>query len=479
MIDWEPVIGLELHVQLATKSKIFSGTSTAFGAPPNSQASAIDLGLPGVLPVLNERAVRMAVTFGLAIGARINERSHFDRKNYFYPDLPKGYQISQFQHPIVGEGLVTIALDDGTVRDVRITRAHLEEDAGKSIHDAYAGMTGVDLNRTGTPLLEVVSEPDLRSPEQASAYFRHMHALVRALRICDGDLSQGSMRCDANVSVRPRGATKLGVRTELKNINSFRFVEIAVRGEIERQIALLERGGTVARETRGFDATTGTTYPMRGKELSDDYRYFPDPDLLPVVISPEYIAALRDAMPELPEARAERYTSALQLSAYDAARLCADPDLADYFETVVATSGVPKLAANWVLGELSAALNRSELAVADAPVTPQLLGELIQRITKGVVSGTGARSAFEALWQGEGTLDEIIASHGLEQIDDDEALTAAIADVIARHPDQVAQIRAGKDKVLGFLVGQVMKATAGKANPARVSELLRATLAAG
>jgi aspartyl-tRNA(Asn)/glutamyl-tRNA(Gln) amidotransferase subunit B len=256
MIDWEPVIGLELHVQLATKSKIFSGTSTAFGAPPNSQASAIDLGLPGVLPVLNERAVRMAVTFGLAIGARINERSHFDRKNYFYPDLPKGYQISQFQHPIVGEGLVTIALDDGTVRDVRITRAHLEEDAGKSIHDAYAGMTGVDLNRTGTPLLEVVSEPDLRSPEQASAYFRHMHALVRALRICDGDLSQGSMRCDANVSVRPRGATKLGVRTELKNINSFRFVEIAVRGEIERQIALLERGGTVARETRGFDATT-------------------------------------------------------------------------------------------------------------------------------------------------------------------------------------------------------------------------------
>ncbi len=356
---WEAVIGLEVHVQLATSSKIFSGAPTAFGAAPNAQACPVDLGLPGVLPVLNLEAVRMAVKFGLAIGARINEHSVFDRKNYFYPDLPKGYQISQFQQPVVGAGVLRITLDDGSERTIGITRAHLEEDAGKSVHDAFPGMTGIDLNRAGTPLLEVVSEPDLRLPAEAAAYFRRMHALVRYLRICDGNLAEGSMRCDANVSVRPLGETRLGERTELKNINSFRFLERAIELEIERQVDVLEAGGTIRRETRLYDPDRNETRAMRTKELSDDYRYFPDPDLLPLVITPAFIEATAASLPELPEARRARYRDELGLTPYDATWLTDDADVADYFDAVAAAAGDAKLAANWVMGDLSAALNRA------------------------------------------------------------------------------------------------------------------------
>jgi aspartyl-tRNA(Asn)/glutamyl-tRNA(Gln) amidotransferase subunit B len=475
-VSWEAVIGLEVHVQLATESKMFSGAATAFGAEPNRQACALDLALPGTLPVINEAAVRMAVKFGLAIGAEIHPWSVFDRKNYFYPDLPKGYQISQFAHPIVGRGTLTVALPDGRERSVGITRAHLEEDAGKSLHEAYPGQTGIDLNRAGTPLLEVVSEPDLRTPEEAAAYFRQMHTLVRYLEICDGNLAEGSMRCDANVSVRRTGKRELGVRTELKNINSFRFLERAIAHEIERQIDVLESGGRVVRETRLYDAERDETRSMRSKELSDDYRYFPDPDLLPVHVSDALIAEVRASLPELPAARRHRYVSALGLSPNDAQWLTQDPEVATYFDAAAGISGDAKLAANWVMGELSAALNRAELPITDSPVTPEQLAALIARVKDGTLSSKTAKSAFEGLWGGEGDVDAVIAARGLEQVSDTAELSSIVARVVADNPGQVAEYRGGKEKVLGFFVGQVMKATQGKANPQQVNELLRRAL---
>ncbi|MBK79745.1 MAG: Asp-tRNA(Asn)/Glu-tRNA(Gln) amidotransferase GatCAB subunit B [Gammaproteobacteria bacterium] len=475
-MSWEAVIGLEVHVQLATRSKIFSGASTAFGAEPNSQACAVDLGLPGVLPVVNGEAVRMAVKFGLAIGAEIAPFSVFDRKNYFYPDLPKGYQISQFAHPIVGRGELAVAMPDGSEKIVGITRAHLEEDAGKSVHDAYAGMTGIDLNRAGTPLLEVVSEPDIRTPEEAAAYFRQMHTLVRYLGICDGNLAEGSMRCDANVSVRERGAAEFGVRTEIKNINSFRFVERAIAYEIERQIDVLESGGRIVRETRLYDHERDETRSMRTKEESDDYRYFPDPDLLPVHIDQALLEAVREELPELPAARRHRYVETLGLSAYDAGWLTQEPETAAYFEAVVAAGGDAKLSANWVMGELSAALNRDERAITDSPVTPDQLAGLIARLQDDTLSSRTAKTLFEGLWAGEGEVDEIIEARGLKQVSDTGELKAIVERVVADNPGQVEQFRAGKDKVLGFFVGQVMKATQGKANPKQVNELLQEAL---
>jgi aspartyl-tRNA(Asn)/glutamyl-tRNA(Gln) amidotransferase subunit B len=481
-MQWESVIGLEVHVQLATRSKIFSGASTAFGAEPNTQACAVDLGLPGVLPVLNEEVVRMAVKFGLAIGAEIHPYSIFDRKNYFYPDLPKGYQISQFEHPIVGRGHLTIQVEGQAPRTVTITRAHLEEDAGKSLHESFHGLTGIDLNRTGTPLLEVVSEPDLRSAAEAAAYFRQLHSLVRHLKICDGNLAEGSMRCDANVSVRPLGEETLGERTEIKNVNSFRFVEMAINYEIERQIGILESGGTVERDTRLYDAQRNETRSMRSKELSNDYRYFPDPDLQPLHLDPAFIESVRSELPELPAEKQARYVEAFGLSDYDAAVLTQDPDMAVYFEAVVTASGDPKLAANWVMGDLSAALNRDELAPADCPLPAETLGRLIERIKDGTISGKIAKTLFEKLWtdgsaRGEaGDVDAIIEAEGLTQVSDAGELAAIVDQLVADNPAQVALFKAGKEKVLGFFVGQVMKATQGKANPQVVNELLREAL---
>ncbi|MEM7002318.1 MAG: Asp-tRNA(Asn)/Glu-tRNA(Gln) amidotransferase subunit GatB [Pseudomonadota bacterium] len=475
-MPWEPVIGLEIHVQLATNSKIFSGASTAFGAEPNAQACAVDLGLPGVLPVLNEVAVLMAIRFGLAIDAHINLHSVFDRKNYFYPDLPKGYQISQFATPIVGRGEFTVHMDDGSERQIGITRAHLEEDAGKSVHDLYPGQTAVDLNRTGTPLLEVVSEPDFRTAAEAATYFKQMHGLVRALQICDGNLAEGSMRCDANVSVRPVGTAEFGERTEIKNINSFRFVEQAIEVEIERQIEVLESGGRIERETRLYDADRNETRAMRSKEFSEDYRYFPDPDLLPLVISQDLVEEIRATMPELPEARRTRYLNELGLSAYDASRLAEDVETAEFFEAVLSVCNDTKLSANWVLGELSAFLNRDELSLSASPVSPVQLGTVIQRIMDNTLSSKTAKSLFEALWQEGGEVDALIDSLGLKQMNDAGELEAIVGAVLAGNPDQVEQLRGGKDKVLGFLVGQVMKQTQGKANPKQVNELIRKLL---
>ena len=475
-MQWEAVIGLEVHVQLATRSKIFSGASTAFGAEPNTQACPVDLGLPGVLPVLNEAVVRMAVKFGLAIGAEIHPYSIFDRKNYFYPDLPKGYQISQFAHPIVGPGRITIQVEGEAPRSIGITRAHLEEDAGKSLHEAFPGLTGIDLNRAGTPLLEVVSEPDLRSAAEAGAYFRKLHSLVRHLKICDGNLSQGSMRCDANVSVRPRGEETLGERTEIKNVNSFRFLELAIGHEIDRQIGILESGGRIERETRLYDADRNETRSMRSKEESMDYRYFPDPDLLPVHLDAAFIESVRAELPELPEEKRARYAESFGLSDYDAGILAQDPDLADYFEAVAATAGDAKLAANWVMGELSAALNRRDLQPAECPMPAETLGRLIGRIRDGTISGKIAKTLFERLWEDGGDVDAIIEAEGLTQVTDSDEIARIIDAIVADNPEQVAQYRAGKEKVLGFFVGQVMKATGGKANPRLVNELLRESL---
>ena len=478
-MSWEAVIGLEIHVQLATQSKIFSGAATTYGAEPNAQACAVDLGLPGVLPVLNETAVEMAVKFGLAIGAEINLHSIFDRKNYFYPDLPKGYQISQFATPIVGQGEIKLDLADGSQRVIGITRAHLEEDAGKSVHDLFPGQTGIDLNRTGTPLLEVVSEPDLRSATEAAEYFRQMHSLVKYLGICDGNLAEGSMRCDANVSVRPHGQEAFGERTEIKNINSFRFVERAIELEIERQIDVLEAGGTIHRETRLFDADADETRSMRSKELSEDYRYFPDPDLLPLHISSAFVQAVRDSLPELPDARCQRYQEAMGLSAYDAASLSNDLDRAEFFEAVVSVCNNPKLSANWLNGELSAYLNNADLEIAASPVTAGQLGQLIQRIDDETLSSKTAKELFKALWaqaDTESNVDALIEQLGLKQMNDDGELSAIVSGVLEANPDQVAELKSGKDKVLGFLVGQVMKATGGKANPKQVNELIRKSL---
>ena len=474
--EWESVIGLEVHVQLATESKIFSDAPVAAGGDPNSRACGVDLGLPGVLPVLNEGALAMAVTFGLAVDGEIARECRFDRKNYFYPDLPKGYQISQLAEPVVSGGHLDIDLGDGRSRRIRLTRAHLEEDAGKSVHDAYAGLSGIDLNRAGTPLLEVVSEPELTSPEEAAQYFRALHSLVRALGICDGNLNEGSMRCDANISIRPKGREELGERTEIKNINSFRFVERALAFEIERQIGVVEAGGEVVRETRLYDAERDETRPMRGKETSEDYRYFPDPDLLPVVVTDAMLADARARLPELPAAKRERYARDFALDDYACARLTDDPDLARYFEAVTATGAEPRQAANWVLGEVSAALNRDERDAHDIPVPAEELGTLIARIDEGVVSGAAARTVLATLWQEGGDADARIAASGLAQLNDDDELRRLAQEAVKRHPDQAEQYRAGKTKLLGFFVGQVMQASQGKANPRQVNELLRELL---
>ena len=477
---WEPVIGLEIHAQLATRSKIFSGAPTAYGAPPNTQACAVDLGLPGVLPVLNREAVRMAVRFGLAIGARVSRRSVFARKNYFYPDLPKGYQISQYELPIVAAGHTEIAFEDGTSKRVGITRAHLEEDAGKSLHEDFHGMSGIDLNRAGTPLLEIVSEPDLRSAKEAVAYMRKIHTLVRYLGICDGNMQEGSFRCDANVSVRKTGEVRLGTRAEVKNLNSFRFVERAIHHEIERQIALLESGGTVVLETRLYDSDRNETRPMREKEEANDYRYFPDPDLLPLVLSEELIEALRADLPELPDAKRQRFIAQYGLPAYDAAVLCASRELADFYEGAVAASGgQAKPCANWVMVEVLGALNREGKEIGECPISPGMLGGLVRRITDGTISGKIAKEVFEAMWQGEGDADAVIEARGLKQISDEGAIAALIDEVLRDNPTQVAQYRQGKEQVLAFFVGQVMKKSRGKANPQRLNALLREKLRVG
>lgn len=477
-IEWETVIGLEIHAQLATRSKIFSSSSTAYGAQPNSQANLVDLGYPGVLPVLNGEAVKMAVKFGLAVNCEIARRSVFARKNYFYPDLPKGYQISQFELPVVGRGEIYITLDDGSRKRVGITRAHLEEDAGKSLHEDFEDMSGIDLNRAGTPLLEIVSEPDMRSAAEAVAYMKGMHTLVRYLEICDGNMQEGSFRCDANVSVRPKGQQELGTRTELKNLNSFRYVEKAINIEVERQIDVLESGGKVVQETRLYDSAKNETRTMRLKEEANDYRYFPDPDLLPLVISEEEIEAVRGTLPELPDQKRERFCSEYKLSDYDARVLTTSREMAAYFEAVVeASGGEPKVAANWVAGELSAALNQSGRDIGESKVSAAALAGLLKRIADHTISGKIAKEVFAAMWDGEGDAGDIIEQRGLRQITDSAAIEKIIDEVIAANPGQLEQFRGGKGKLFGFFVGQVMKATQGKANPGQVNQLLKKKLA--
>ncbi len=479
-MNWEAVIGLEIHIQLSTQSKIFSGASTAYGADPNRQACAIDLGMPGVLPVINQEVIRRAVMFGLAINAEIAPRSVFARKHYFYPDLPKGYQISQYELPIVANGRLEIVAEaGGEPRTIGITRAHLEEDAGKSLHEGFESMTGIDLNRAGTPLVECVSEPDIRTPAEAVAYARKMHALVRYLDICDGNMQEGSFRVDANVSVRPRGTEAFGTRTETKNVNSFRNLEKAIAFEIERQIDVLEDGGEIVQETRLFDADRGETRSMRSKEEAHDYRYFPDPDLLPVEIDDAFVESARSRLPELPDAKAERFAADYGLSAADAGQLTATREQADYFEAVVAASGGAggKLAANWVLSELAGALNRDGVDLTEAPLGAEALGGLVARIHDNTISGKIAKDVFDTLWKGEGrSADEVIEARGLKQITDAGAIEAFVDEVIANNPDQVEQYKAGKTKVVGFLVGQVMKASQGKANPKEVNKLMTAKL---
>ncbi len=478
MMDWEVVIGLEIHAQLATRSKIFSAASTAYGAPPNSQASLVDLAYPGVLPVLNAEAVRMAVKFGLAIGATVARRSIFARKNYFYPDLPKGYQISQYEHPVVSRGQLAIVLEDGATKVIGVTRAHLEEDAGKSLHEGLANASGIDLNRAGTPLLEIVSEPDMRSAKEAVAYMKKIHTLVRYLEICDGNMQEGSFRCDANVSVRPRGQDKYGTRAEIKNLNSFRFVEKAIHFEVARQVELIESGGTVLQETRLYDSDKDETRSMRSKEEANDYRYFPDPDLLPVEIDERFIDSVRAVLPELPDEKAARFARDLGLSVYDAGVLSASRELGAYFEAVVAelSAAHAKLAANWVMGELSSALNRDGAEITESRVSPAQLSGLLVRIIDATISGKIAKDVFEAMWSDGKTADDVIEAQGLRQITDSGAIEAVIDSVIAANPKQLADYRAGKDKLFGFFVGQVMKATAGKANPAQLNDLLKAKL---
>ncbi len=480
--SWETVIGLEIHAQLSTQSKIFSGSAIAYGAPPNAQANLVDLGYPGVLPVLNAEAVRMAVKFGLAIGARIASHSVFARKNYFYPDLPKGYQISQYELPIVAEGSIDVVLDDGTHKRVRVTRAHLEEDAGKSLHEGLPGVTGIDLNRAGTALVEIVSEPDMRSAKEAVAYMKKVHTLVRYLEICDGNMQEGSFRCDANVSVRRKGAEKFGTRAEIKNINSFRFVEKAINYEVERQIEIIESGGKVKQETRLYDPDKGETRSMRSKEEANDYRYFPDPDLLPVVLDETFIAGVRATLPELPDQKAARFASEYGLSVYDAGVLTAGRELASYYEEVAReVPGESKLAANWVMGDLAAALNKDGLEIAaiagaDGKLPAARLAGLVKRIADQTISGKIAKEVFEAMWASGSTADAIIEEKGLKQITDSSAIERAIEDVMAKNPGQLADYRGGKDKLFGFFVGQVMKATGGKANPAQLNELLKKKL---
>jgi aspartyl-tRNA(Asn)/glutamyl-tRNA(Gln) amidotransferase subunit B len=474
-MEWEPVIGLELHAQLRTQSKMFSGASTTYGAPPNTQACEVDLALPGTLPVLNREAVRMAVKFGLAIKASIAPRSVFARKNYFYPDLPKGYQISQYELPVVQEGYVEIDVDGGSKR-IGVTRAHLEEDAGKSMHEDFHGLTGIDLNRAGTPLLEIVSKPDLRSATEAVAYMKKVHSLVRYLDICDGNMQEGSFRCDANVSVRPKGRQAFGIRTEIKNLNSFRFVERAINYEIERQIQVLENGGEVIQETRLYDPDANETRSMRSKEEAHDYRYFPDPDLLPLVIHEGFVEQVRATLPELPDAKRSRFMRDYGLSVYEAGILTASRELADYYEDAVRVAGDPKLCANWVLGDLAGALNKSGLDITQSRVSPKELGGLLRRIQDHTLSGKLAKQVFEAMWAGEGDADTVIEKQGLKQITDTSAIEAVIDQVLAANPKQLQQYRGGQEKLFGFFVGQVMKATQGKANPQQVNLLLEKKL---
>lgn len=474
---WEVVIGLEIHTQLATQSKIFSGASTAYGAEPNTQACLIDLGYPGVLPVLNEEVVRMACKFGLAVNATVAPRSVFARKNYFYPDLPKGYQISQYELPIVEHGELFITDDAGNEKRIGITRAHLEEDAGKSIHEGLDRYSGIDLNRAGTPLLEIVSEPDLRSAKEAVAYMRKIHTIVRYLGISDGNMQEGSFRCDANVSVRPRGDDAFGTRTEIKNLNSFRFVERAINFEIERQVDVLEDGGKVVQETRLYDAGRDETRPMRSKEEANDYRYFPDPDLLPVEISRAFVDSVRETLPELPDDKRHRFVDDYGIRQDDAAILTANRATADYFEAASASADAPaQVVANWVIGDLSGALNKDALEIEASRIPAEALAGLINRIHDNTISGKIAKEVFEAMWAGEGTADAVIEARGLKQITDSSAIEAIVDKVIAANPGQAEEYRAGKEKLIGFFVGQVMKETGGKANPGQVNEILRTRL---
>jgi aspartyl-tRNA(Asn)/glutamyl-tRNA(Gln) amidotransferase subunit B len=503
-MQWETVIGLEIHVQLATRTKIFSGASTRFGAPPNTQACAVDLAMPGTLPVLNREAVRMAVKFGLAIDAHVAERSVFDRKNYFYPDLPKGYQISQMDHPVVGAGSVTIELPDGATKTIRITRAHLEEDAGKSLHEDYHGMTGIDLNRAGTPLLEIVSEPDMRSAQEAVAYLKQIHSTVRYLGISDGNMAEGSLRCDINVSLRPRGSQTLGTRTETKNVNSFRFVEKAIHVEVARQMDILDGGGTIKQETRLYDADRNETRPMRSKEVAHDYRYFPEPDLLPLVIDPAFIAAVRAELPELPAQKARRLRDQYGLSAYDASVLCASRELADYFEETARAAGDAKLAANWVMVEVLGRLNRDDLEISASPVSAEILGGLVLRIRDDTISGKIAKALLDDLWADEQAagpttrhsgifeprevtaigdlkaLDALIDARGLRQVADSGAIEGIVDTVLAANAEQVEKYRATapdkRVKLFGFFVGKAMQASQGKANPQQINAALRRRL---
>ena len=475
-MPWETVIGLEIHSQLSTKSKIFSGASTVFGAEPNTQACAVDLGLPGVLPVLNKEVVSMALRFGLAVNAIINQHSIFARKNYFYPDLPKGYQISQFEIPIVGQGEIEISTEDGDTKMVGITRAHLEEDAGKSIHDLYDDYTAIDLNRAGTPLLEIVSEPDMRSAKEAVAYAKKIHSLVQYIGICDGNMQEGSFRCDANVSIRQKGRKELGTRTELKNINSFKFLEKAINLEAERQQDLLEDGEKVVQETRLYDAVKNETRSMRSKEEANDYRYFPDPDLLPVVIDDELLAQIKSALPELPTEKKSRFISEFGLSAYDAENLTSQKAFADYFESMLSEEADAKLSTNWVMGELSAALNKNQIDIQNSPISAKELSGLVKRIADETISGKIAKDVFRAMWEDQGNADEVIESQGLKQMTDIAAIESIIDKVIANNRSQVEQFKSGNTRLLGFFVGQVMKETRGKANPKQVNQLLHEKL---
>ncbi|MGH1472431.1 MAG: Asp-tRNA(Asn)/Glu-tRNA(Gln) amidotransferase subunit GatB [Cellvibrionaceae bacterium] len=475
-MQWETVIGLEIHVQLATKTKLFSGASTAFGAEPNTQACAIDLAMPGTLPVANLEAFKCAGMFGLAIGAEINKRSVFERKNYFYPDLPKGYQTTQLAEPIVGAGEVHIELDDGSTKTVRIHHAHLEEDAGKSLHEDFHGMSGIDLNRAGTPLIEIVTEPDIRTSEEAVTFAKKLHGIVTALEICDGEMSQGSMRFDVNISIRPMGEETLGTRTETKNLNSFKFMEEAIAMEVERQIDVLESGGTIRQETRLYNGDTKKARAMRSKEESNDYRYFPCPDLLPVILDEAFIQDLRNRMPELPKEKSERFIKEFDLSEYDANILSADRLTAEFFEVTAKNSGQPKLAANWIIGDVAAKLNQEDILISSCPISAENLSGLIVRIEDGTISSKIAKQVFEAMWNEEGDADKVISDKGLKQVSDTGALEKMVDDVINNNTKQVENYRNADEekrpKMLGFFVGQIMKASKGQANPKAVNEIL-------